>query len=292
MEWPTIGLALVIHVSWLVLTAAHETVPVWLLFVLGGLVSGWHASFQHEATHGHPTPSRRFNLVLASPSLLLWLPFGLFEREHRRHHENDALTVPLDDPESFYVLASDWRRMNRLRRGLLLFKNTLAGRMTLGPFLVILSVLRQQACLLGRCDGTSVRDWVWHILAIAPVLGWLVLVADMPIWLYLVCFVYPGTALLLLRSFTEHRPRGWGSERTAVVENAGLFSWLFLNNNLHVVHHDDPALPWYRLPRVYQERRERVQRENGGFVFAGYGDVARRYLFRIKDHPVHPARRN
>ena len=78
MEWPTIGLAVVIHASWLVLTAAYETVPVWLLFVLGGLVSGWHASFQHEATHGHPTPSRGFNFVLASnaEAVRLWRRVG------------------------------------------------------------------------------------------------------------------------------------------------------------------------------------------------------------------------
>lgn len=282
---------MVIHASWLALTMAHEVIPVWVLFVLGGLVTGWHASFQHEATHGHPTANRRLNTILASPSLLLWLPYRLFEREHRRHHENDALTDPLEDPESFYVSEADWRRMNRLRRAMLLFNNTLAGRMSFGPFVVVPPLLWRQAWLLGHGDGVAIKDWAVHFVAIAPVLGWLILVVDMPIWLYLTCFVYPGTALLLLRSFTEHRPGNRRSERTAVVENAGLFSLLFLNNNLHVVHHDDPAIPWYRLPGVYRARRVRILRDNGGFVFAGYGDVARRYLFRVKDHPVHPTSR-
>jgi fatty acid desaturase len=291
IEWPTIGLVVVIHAAWLALTMVHGAIPVWLTFILGGLVVGWHASLQHEATHGHPTPSRRCNTAIAGPSLLLWLPYRLFEREHGRHHENNALTDPLDDPESFYVVEADWRRMNGPRRGLLLFNNTLAGRMMLGPILVVPPFLWRQAWLLGRGDSLAIKDWAIHLIAIAPVLGWLVLVAEMPIWLYLMCFVYPGTALLLLRSFTEHRPRDQIAERTAVVEKAGIFSLLFLNNNLHVVHHDDPGIPWYKLPRVYREHRERVLRENGGFVFQGYGDVARRYLFRVKDHPVHPARR-
>jgi fatty acid desaturase len=291
IEWPTVGLAVAIYAAWLGLTAAYEVIPVWLLFILGGLVAGWHASFQHEATHGHPTPSRRCNTILASPSLLPWLPYRLFEREHQRHHENPALTDPLDDPESFYVLEADWRRMNRLWRGLLLANNTLAGRLIFGPFLVVLSLLWRKAWLIGRGDRVAIQDWACHMIAIAPVMGWLVLVADMPIWLYLVCFVYPGTALLLLRSFIEHRPHDRRAGRTAIVEDSGFFSLLFLNNNLHVVHHDDPGIPWYRLPKVYRARRDQVLRENGGFLFAGYGDIARRYLFRAKDHPIHPARR-
>lgn len=292
MEWPTLGLAATIYLSWLLLTAGHEVMPGWLLFILGGLVSGWHASFQHEATHGHPTPSRAFNSLLAGLPLLIWLPYRLFEREHRRHHANPALTDPLEDPESFYVLERDWRRMNRVRRGLLLVNNTLAGRLTLGPVLVVASLLWRQAWLIGRGDRVAGLDWGFHGAGLAMVFGWLVLVADFPIWLYLLCFVYPGTALLLLRSFIEHRPHEEAPGRTVIVEAGRAFSLLFLNNNLHAVHHEYPAIPWYRLPSAYRARREAVLRANAGFVFTGYGEIARRYLFRVKDHPVHPTRRD
>ena len=55
---------------------------------------------------------------------------------------------------------------------------------------------------------------------------------------------------------------------------------LFLHNNLHVVHHLRPALAWYRIPAFYRSRRERLVRLNGGLLYNGYLDVARRFLLR------------
>lgn len=291
VEWPTIGLCGLIYLCWLVLTAVHVLVPVWGLFAFGGLVTAWHASFQHEATHGHPTRNPLINTCLAAPSLLLWLPFGLFRREHLRHHANEALTDPFDDPESFYVVEGDWRGMNPVRRALLCLNNTLAGRMIIGPLLVIAGVSWRQAWLIGRGNREAMRDWLFHLPGLVLILGWLVFVAEMPVWLYVLCFSYPGTALLLLRSFIEHRPDPRQARRTVIVEAGPLLSLLFLNNNLHALHHSQPALPWYRLPAVYRGQRARVLEENGGFRFTGYGEIARRFLFRSKDHPVHPTRR-
>jgi fatty acid desaturase len=92
----------------------------------------------------------------------------------------------------------------------------------------------------------------------------------------------------MMRSFTEHR---WGErpcERTAVVESNWVFGLLFLWNNLHVVHHVLPALPWWKVPRVWRQHRERIQAYNGGFVFRGYGEIARRWLLTPNFIPVHP----
>jgi fatty acid desaturase len=290
VEWPTIFLCGTIYVAWLFLTASYEAIPIWGMFVGGGLVTAWHASFQHEATHGHPTRNPMVNACLAGPSLLLWLPFALFRREHLRHHGNEALTDPIDDPESFYVLEKDWRVMNPVRRGLLLVNNTLAGRMLIGPALVIAAVAWRQAWLVGRGDRQAIKDWLLHLPGLALALGWLIFVVEMPIWSYALCFAYPGTAWLLLRSFIEHRPHGQQAKRTVIVEAGPGLSLLFLNNNLHALHHSRPDLPWYRLPATYRAQRARVLEENGGFLFAGYGDIARRFLLGVKDHPVHPTR--
>jgi fatty acid desaturase len=92
-----------------------------------------------------------------------------------------------------------------------------------------------------------------------------------------------------MRSFTEHR---WGerpSERTAVVESNWVFGLLFLWNNLHVVHHVLPTLPWWKVPQVWRDNRERIQTHNGGFVFRGYGEIARRWLLTPNFIPLHPA---
>jgi fatty acid desaturase len=113
-------------------------------------------------------------------------------------------------------------------------------------------------------------------------------VFDMSALRYLAEFVYPGLMLGMMRSFTEHR---WGerpSERTAVVESNWVFGLLFLWNNLHAVHHVFPTLPWWKVPSVWRQHRERIQAHNGGFVFRGYGEIARRWLVTPIFIPVHP----
>jgi fatty acid desaturase len=112
----------------------------------------------------------------------------------------------------------------------------------------------------------------------------------MPVWLYLVAFVYPGAALLRLRAFAEHRWAAEVSHRTAVVEASWPFGLLFLNNNLHALHHARPNIPWYDLPEVYAREQDDVTEQNGRLVYKGYGDVARNFLFRAHDDPVHPDR--
>jgi fatty acid desaturase len=113
-------------------------------------------------------------------------------------------------------------------------------------------------------------------------------VFDMPVWLYFAAFLYPGLVFGMMRSYIEHR---WGEqtdERTAVVESNWVFGLLFLWNNLHAVHHVFPAAPWYKVPRIWREHRDRIMADNGGFVFNGYGEIARRWLIRPNFIPVHP----
>ena len=117
---------------------------------------------------------------------------------------------------------------------------------------------------------------------------WVTAVCGMPLWLYIVAFAYPGTSLMLVRSFAEHRAAEGVAERTAIVENAWILGPLFLFNNLHAVHHEAPTVPWYKIPAWYSENRERLVRENGGLVYNGYLDVARRYFLRSHDGAVHP----
>ena len=95
-------------------------------------------------------------------------------------------------------------------------------------------------------------------------------------------------SLTLMRSYLEHRPSDDQAESTTIVERAPVFGLLFLNNNLHAAHHDNPSLPWYALPAAYRSDRDRFVAHNGGYVFSGYLDIARRYLLKPKDSPLHP----
>lgn len=244
-----------------------------------------------QAIHGHPTRYRRANTAFACWPLLLWLPYGVYRRTHLRHHRDERLTDPLDDPESFYVTADAWHAMTPVERWLRLAMNTLAGRLTIGPFVVVLGFLRREARRLAGGDRRAMREWGGHLLTLVPVVAWITLVADLPIATYVACFVFPGTALVLMRSFIEHRAVPEVGHRTAIVEDRGLLSLIFLNNNLHALHHERPSLPWYAMRAHYEAASTELARRNGGYVFPSYLVVARTFGLRPKDHPVHPAER-
>ena len=288
IEGPTWLVAVAVYAGWGALTWHHHALPWWLILPLGGWLVAWHGSLQHEVLHGHPTRWQGFNTVLASAPFVLWLPYPLYYSRHRRHHAIASLTDPLEDPESFYVEPARWRRLDPGRRLLLRVNNTLAGRLLIGPVPTILAFWREEGGRLVRREPGCVRIWASHAVLTASLLIWVVGVCGIPLWAYVLLYAYPGTALILLRSYYEHRPAPEQAQRTAIVEAGPLMTLLYLGNNFHALHHERPDIPWYDLPRTYRAERERLLDENGGFLFAGYGDIARKFLWRAKDSPIHP----
>jgi fatty acid desaturase len=149
------------------------------------------------------------------------------------------------------------------------------------------TLARQEVPSARTSPRETLVPWATHLVGCAAVLIWVVGVCKMSPWVYL-GIVYPGISLSQLRSFAEHRANESLTERTAIVENAPLLGLLFLFNNLHVVHHEHPNLPWYRIPGFYRKHRETLIAKNGGIVYDSYLDVMRRFLFRAHDDPVHP----
>jgi fatty acid desaturase len=288
MELPTVGLALGIHGAWLALTGLGNGLPWWALAPLGGLLVAWHGSLQHETIHGHPSGSRRLNSALGSVPLSLWLPYGIYREQHLQHHRSKNLTDPLEDPESFYVTSETWAKAGMFERTFLQLQMTLLGRVLLGPIRVVLRFLGNEIATMLKGDFRHARAWGLHLVAMALMLTWVLGVGHMSIAKYLLCFVYPGVGLTLLRSFAEHTPAEDPAQRVAIVESR-LLGILFLNNNLHVLHHDSPEVPWYELPAQYQERREALA-ASGRVAVPGYGHLFRAFAFRVKDSPVHPLR--
>lgn len=288
-EWPTVGLGALIYGGFLGATWFWREIPTWLLPVVGAWLIAWHGSFLHEIIHGHPTPWRRVNRALAAPPLTLWLPFEIYRADHIKHHYEPDLTDPAEDPETAYVTPAAWARMGPVMRWLLRANTTLAGRLIVGPALSIGYFLRAEARALwaGRPGRRGI--WARQGIGAAAVILWVSVVCGMPLWLYLLAFVYAGASLTSLRSFAEHRFAEDPTHRTAIVERAGLFGLLFLHNNLHVLHHLRQQEPWYRLPALYKADREALLARNGGLVYDGYGEVARRFLFRPHDAPLYPS---
>ncbi len=287
-EWPTIGLALLIYGGWLALTLCWRAVPLWLLIPLAAWTVAWQGSLQHEIMHGHPTRNRRINTLFGWPPLALWLPYPVYRLSHLAHHKDERLTDPLDDPESFYVTQASWSRYPRLLRALLTFNQTLLGRLLVGPAFMIGFFLLDEFRRVRRNEPGRRRIWAQHIVGVAAILAWVIVVAQMPLWLYLAGFVYAGGALTRIRSFAEHRFADRHEERTAIVEHGGLLGVLYLNNHLHVLHHLRPAIAWYDLPALYRAHRETLIERNGGLVYRSYGELFRRFFLVPHDRLLHP----
>jgi fatty acid desaturase len=283
VEWPTLAVATLIYGGWLALTVWHQHIPTPLLAVLGGWLIAWQGSLQHETIHGHPTSRRWLNRMIGAPPLCLWLPYDRYRSTHLAHHATDRLTDPLADPESRYLA-----HPGPMLAALAQIQATLLGRLVFGPAIEIGRFLLEEACALLKGDTDRRRIWLRHAVGVMAVLAWLTLFCHLSLDRYLLCFIYPGAALSLLRSFAEHRADSRPERRVAVVERAPLLGLLYLNNNLHAAHHDHPGAPWWRLPGLYAARRPALLAAAAP-VYDGYAEVFRRYLFRPHDRLVHPS---
>lgn len=280
----TLVVAGLIYSAWTGLTLCAAHLPIWVVAPLGGWLVAWHGSLQHETIHGHPTASRRLNRLIGSAPLSLWLPYLRYERLHLTHHATEHQTVPRLDPEARYLAQAS----GPLARAAGWATATLAGRLVLGPPIEIGGFFISEAKALAAGEPGVARAWLVHFFGAAAIWAWLRWVCGYGVGEYLLAFVYPGAALSLLRSFAEHRAHPEPGRRVAIVEEAPLLGLLYLNNNLHAVHHRFPGAPWRELPRLYADHRHALLRANGGLVYRGYGEVFRRFLFRPHDVLVHP----
>ena len=290
IEWPTVALGACIYLCWAAVTFFHASLPWWVLLAAGGWLCAWHNSFQHELIHGHPTRwaglNRRFGLL----PLSLWLPFDRYRALHLAHHRDHFLTDPIEDPETQYFTVPSWLRLGTLGRGVSRLCARLAGRAVIGPVWAIGRFLYRDTRRL-IADASGVRTaWGAHLPGLALGLLWLVVVCRFDLFAYVALFVIPGMSLLMLRSLAEHRAAPDQDHRTAIVERAPVLGLLYLFNNLHVAHHERPAVAWYRLPGLYRRERARLIEKNGGLVYAGYFDVACRFFLSAHDQAVHPYR--
>jgi fatty acid desaturase len=287
-EWPTWLLIGIVYCSWLLLVLHYEQLGALVTLPLLALVGGLYMSLQHELIHGHPTRWPMINALIGTPPLTIWFPFALYRDSHLKHHEEDSLTVPGVDPESRYVTHQQWQEAGFLRRLMWRAEKTLLVRLILGPLRVIVELAMRKVPRLLRGEAEAWKRWGPHLALCGILLGALQYYCGIPAWLYLLAVAYPALSLSMLRSFHEHRPALEPAQRCVINEASWPFRLLFLNNNLHLVHHDLPGLPWYLLPRVYRASRRAYRRRSGDFVFDGYVPLLNRYGVTPIDEPQHP----
>jgi fatty acid desaturase len=288
VDWPTIAVAAATYGGFGLLTWFYQALPWWLVLVGGGYIVCLHGSLQHEAVHGQPFRRRWLNGLLVFPSLWLWLPYTLYRETHLVHHRNERLTHPVDDPESNYVSPVEWAAMGWFHRRYRIALGLCAGRLLLGPPYAVWVTARISIRRVLGGDVEHLRHWLLHVPAVAAVLAWTIGVCGIPFWEYVLLFAYPGLSLTLFRSYLEHRAAKEVGDRTVIVEAGPVMSLLYLHNNLHALHHLEPATVWHRRPERYRVRRDEVLAWNSGYRFDGYGEILARYLFRAKEPVIHP----
>jgi len=288
IEWPTLLLIATNYLVLGMLVYFHGLLPWWLIMPIGAYCVALHGSLQHEALHGHPTRSRVINDALVSLGPHLWLPYPRYKKLHLTHHNDEHLTDPELDPESFYLLPQDWAKLGGLRQTLYSANNTLAGRMMMGPTIGIIRMWSSDLADLARGNAEIAKAWLHFALASAIVIWFVVSVAGMPFWQYVLLVAYPGISLALVRSFCEHQAAENTDHRTIIVEASPFWSLLFLYNNLHVAHHSKPALAWYKLPAYYRAERDQLIARNNGYTMRGYGEIFRRYFLKAKEPVAYP----
>ena len=153
VELPTLLLIFAVYAGWFVVTYAYGRWPLWVVVPAAILLITLHGSLQHEIVHGHPTRWFDFNRALGMIPLSLWLPFERYRQTHRIHHNDERLTDPLDDPESYYWTPDEWSRVGPLTRAFLRVEQTLAGRVIIGCFWRIVRFLRSELRGIVRPHG-------------------------------------------------------------------------------------------------------------------------------------------
>lgn len=287
VEWPTAALIAACYGGWAVLAfLIYPLYPVPTLIGLG-IILALQSSLMHEASHGHPTRKAWVNELLVGLPIGLVYPFRRFRSLHLRHHADERLTDPFDDPESYYRAFWQHEQLPRAMKALLRVNNTMVGRIVIGPLLGTWIFVTSELRLLLDGDPAVRRAWLHHAAGLAVMVPLLVLFSPIPLWLYLLVPVWLGQSIIAIRTFAEHQWSERPDGRTIIIERSPL-SFLFLNNNLHLVHHKSPNVAWYRLPGLFRERRGEWAAMNGGYVYPNYLALLRDFAFKAKEPVVHP----
>ncbi len=288
VEWPTVLLIIACYGGWaLTGLLIWPSYPLIALILLGVIVA-LQSSIMHEVLHGHPTRDARVNEAFVFLPIGLAWPYRRFKALHLRHHADERLTDPFDDPESYYQALWMHEELPASMKVLLKVNNTMVGRFVLGPWLSVIGFIIGDFKLMKDGDQAVRRAWLLHAIGLAVVLPIIAYGFGIPLWLYTLVPAWLGLGIISIRTFAEHQWDEHPGGRTIIVEKSPL-SFLFLNNNLHFVHHNRPTVAWYKLPQLFRERREEWVRANNGYVVPSYFALLKEYAFKAKEPVVHPA---
>lgn len=287
-EWPTWLLLIGVYSAWPALLLLSPGLGVWPTTALLIPLTVLWMSLQHELLHGHPTRWLWLNKLLGYAPFAVWYPYTLYRDTHMQHHRDEDLTVPGLDPESRYLSESSWAQTGPVIRLLRWLDKTPPGRLVFGVPLALASLISEESARLLRGDRQAWAMWLTHGFFLLLMFVFIERYSALSSLHYLLLVSVPALAISMVRSYYEHRPAEHSHQRTVINEASWPWRFLFLNLNLHLVHHDLPGLAWYHIPTVYRARREQWLARSGGFLLPGYAELFRRHSFNPIDSPQHP----
>ena len=284
-EWRTLAVIVAVYGLTVLTVVRYEVLTPWLAVPFLSVLGAWHLSMQHEVLHGHPFKNQFLNDLIGGIPVTLWIPYLAFKKDHHEHHLSD-LTNPALDNESYYVSQEQWDRAGRIRRAAWTANRTILFRMfvwtIVSTITYVLSVLKR-AVRGEKGDRLAVT---LHVVGVAFVV-YLVSLSSMPLWQFALGTVYGGRILNAIRPFPEHKYQSGVETRTAMIMAGPFMSLLMLNNNLHVAHHEEPGVPWYRYDNLMQRVNAVERAREAGILYeGGYAEVFRKFSFKPVDSPV------
>jgi len=126
----------------------------------------------------------------------------------------------------------------------------IGGAADIGAALEVAHIGDREVQRVRRGDRSHLPHWGVHVVAVGLLFWFISGVCGFPCG-SMSCCRLSGHEPWPAAAFYEHRAAMESAERTASCESNFVFGMLFLYNNLHVVHHRMPAMPWYDIPRYY-----------------------------------------
>jgi len=245
--WPTVALtlgALAVQVA-MAVAGTRGLLAAPLAVLIASIAAYSQFTVAHDAAHKSLSKISWLNEACGWLSaLVLFGPFEAFRRNHLHHHAHT--NDPKEDPD-YWVAGSN-------------------GFIT---FLRCFTLLEMHYIVyftqLGRRDGVYAKS----IATVAGIAAAFAAAAHLgqlsTLFLYwLVPAQLAGTALGFMFDYWPHRPHtGRGRLKDTAVIAPRYFDPLFLSQNIHLLHHLFPTVPWYRYRSAFNAIEPGIRAEGG-----------------------------
>lgn len=238
--WPTLVLAAVTLAVWLGVVLGHVVglVPTWVAAPVAFVAAYVTFTPVHEAAHGNIGGTKRpwLDAVVGWASALpLLAPFPAFKTLHLRHHAKT--NHPEHDPD-FWVAGTGWRVVARC--------------LSLVPhyYVTYLGPLARSSRTAARTRPVAVAFLVVQGLALVGLTlagfgSTVAFVLVVPSWLAV-------AVLGFCFDWLPHHPHGvQGRYLDTRAMPSRVLEVLLLGQNLHLIHHLWPSVPFYRYGAVF-----------------------------------------